>query len=243
MKQRFSRDFDIVSLSAYDRKLGLLAIADLHIGVEEALSKDGVLVPRVLFKKIKEELQTIFSSIDGSAAKIKTIVIDGDLKHEFGTISDQEWRETVGVLDILAEHAKEIILIKGNHDTILEPIAKYQKLKILDSYSEGGALFIHGDNLPEDKLLKGIDTIVIGHEHPAVSLSDGLTSEKFKCFLSGSYKGRELIVLPSMNMISEGSDILSEGPLSPMLEDMGDFEVFIPTDDEVLYFGRARDLV
>jgi len=61
-----------------------LIISDLHIGLEEALNKQGILIPRFQFKEIKQRLEPLLLK------KIKVIVINGDLKHEFGTISEQE---------------------------------------------------------------------------------------------------------------------------------------------------------
>ena len=46
--------------------------------------------------------------------KIETIIVNGDLKHEFGAISEQEWRNVLKLLDYLGQHCGEIILIKGN---------------------------------------------------------------------------------------------------------------------------------
>ena len=109
-----------------------LVIADIHIGYEEALNKQGVLVPRLQFGEMVKRMESIFNKLKNK--KIEKIVVNGDLKHEFGTISEQEWRNTLKFLDLLAKHCDEIILIKGNHDTILGPIAKKRNVKVLDYY-------------------------------------------------------------------------------------------------------------
>ena len=62
------------------------------------------------------------------------IIINGDIKHEFGTISEQEWRHTLRLLDFLSRYCDEVILIKGNHDMILGPIAKKRNVKVLEYY-------------------------------------------------------------------------------------------------------------
>ncbi len=124
------KDIEIFDLALYVK--GHLILTDFHIGYEEALNKQGVLVPRFQFQEIIRRLEKILKKLKGK--NIEKIVINGDLKHEFGTISDQEWRLTLRLLDFLGKYCKEIILIKGNHDTILGPIAKKRNVKILENY-------------------------------------------------------------------------------------------------------------
>ncbi len=257
---------EIIDLALYVDNV--LIIADTHIGYEEALNKQGILIPRFQFKEIIKRLDGIFSKLKGR--KIEKIVINGDVKHEFGTISEQEWKHTLQLLDYLDEHCKEIILIKGNHDTILGPIAKKRNVKVVDNYiinsfindkelvnkkrgpsalfrkksQKQKILVTHGHKLPDKRLLgdKSIKTIIIGHEHPAVSISDWPRVELVKCFLKGRYKGKKLIVMPSFNLVSEGTDILKEELLSPFLhQNINNFDVYV-VEDKVYHFGKVRDL-
>ena len=121
---------ELIDLAIYTNKT--LVFADFHIGYEEALNKQGLLVPRFQFKGILVRLKSIFDKLENH--RIDRIVINGDIKHEFGTISDQEWRHTLNLLDYFGQHCKEIILVKGNHDTILGPIAKKRNIKVVDYY-------------------------------------------------------------------------------------------------------------
>lgn len=215
-----------------------LVIADVHIGYEEALNKQGVLVPRVQFEEMAKRMERIFIGLKGK--KVDRVVINGDLKHEFGTISEQEWRNTLKFLDLLGKHCKEIILIKGNHDTILGPIAKKRNVKIVENFSVGKVLIAHGDKIPGS--LDSYITIIIGHEHPAVSLKEGPRVEQFKCFLKGNYKGKGLIVQPSFNTMVEGTDILKDQILSPFLkQNIDNFEVYV-VEDKVYEFGKLGKL-
>src|SRR3989344_4737833 len=118
-----------------------LIISDVHIGYEEALNKQGVLIPRLQFGEMVKRIE----KISGIAGKIDKIIINGDLKHEFGTISEQEWRNVLKFLDLLAKHCNEVILIKGNHDMILGPIARKRNVRIVDYYLIDNVLIIHGD--------------------------------------------------------------------------------------------------
>ena len=220
-----------------------LIISDVHIGYEESLNKQGILVPRLQFEEIVRQMESIFKKLKNR--KIERIIINGDLKHEFGTISEQEWRNTLKFIDLLSKHCNEIILIKGNHDKILGPIAKKRNVVISDFFttlSDKKIIVCHGDRIPENEVLGKAPIIIIGHEHPAVTLKDGPRTENFKCFLKGKYKGKTLIVQPSFNKITEGTNVLRDRLLSPFLsQDLGNFEVFI-VEDKVYNFGKLKTL-
>ena len=211
----------------------ILIVADMHLGYEESMNKKGILIPRFQMKDIKKRLGRIFEK----AGKIKKIVITGDLKHEFGLISNQEWRDTLELLDYLKDKG-EVILIKGNHDTMLKPIAEKRGVKVVDCFEVDDLIILHGDVVVPN--LNKI--IIIGHEHTAVSFSEK-KYEKFKCFLKGKWKGHTLIAMPSFNDLTTGTDVTQNDLLSPFLQgNLKNFEVFIPDEKKVLYFGKLKDL-
>ena len=255
-------NIEVVDLALYFDST--LVIADVHIGYEEALNKQGILVPRLQFEEMVKRIESIFKKLKDK--KIERIVVNGDLKHEFGTISEQEWRNTLKFLDLLAKHCNDIILIKGNHDTILGPIAKKRNVKVEDyvivqskmdkrinensitiknnkkTKKQSKVLIVHGNKIPNKEVLKEVSTIIIGHEHPAVSLKEGPRVEQFKCFLKGKYQGKNLIVQPSFNSIVEGTDLLRDEILSPFLkQNLDNFDVFI-VEDKVYEFGKLKGL-
>ena len=225
-------------------------------------------------------LDSIFKKLKNK--KIERIIVNGDLKHEFGTISDQEWRNTLKLIDYLGQHCDEIILIKGNHDTILDPIAKKRDVRVLDHYfistikektmkkiqlknksqlkinnkilnkikiiknhkklSKNKILVLHGDEIPNKELLKDVSTVIIGHEHPAITIKDGPRAELFKAFLVGKWKKFNLIAQPSFNLITEGTDVLKEMILSPFLKgNLKNFNAII-VGDKLYGFGKLKDL-
>ena len=215
-----------------------LVISDVHIGYEEALNKRGMMIPRLQFGEMIKRIEKILSE----AVKVEKIIVNGDLKHEFGTISEQEWRNVLKFLDLLAKHCNEVILIKGNHDMILGPIARKRNVKVVDYYLINKILITHGDKIPSKDVLQQASTIIIGHEHPAVSLKDGARVETFKCFLKGKYKGKNLIVLPSFNEVIKGTNIMRDKTLSPFLkQNLDDFEVFA-VEDKIYDFGKLGKL-
>ena len=207
-----------------------LILTDLHIGYEEALNKQGLLIPRLTYKELEKKIINLLK------LNPKTIIINGDLKHEFGSISKQEWKNTNKILKLLTENRK-VILIKGNHDKILEPLTKDFKLEIKDYHKIDNILITHGDKIIKEKA----KIIIIGHEHPAISFKER-PDEKFKCFLKTKYKNSILIVQPSLNLITKGSDITKEKILSPYIKNLKNSEVFIPEKDKVLYFGKLSNI-
>jgi len=225
----------IIGKALWLKKEKAVVIADLHIGYEEALNKQGILVPRIQFKETMNELKELLEK-----AKPKIIIINGDLKHEFGEISRQEWNETGEILDLLLKQGK-VILIKGNHDTILAPIARKKRLKAVDYFILDDICFLHGDKVIENAKIKKCKTLIIGHEHPSISLHEGAKTEKYKCFLLGEWQGKEIVVMPSFLPIIEGSDIMQGELLSPYLKNIQNFEVFI-VGDKTYRFGKLKNI-
>ena len=227
---KLTEEIEIVDLCLYLRKEKTLVIGDLHVGLEESLQKQGIFIPRFDIEEVISRLDKIFKKIN-----VKKIILIGDVKHEFGTISDQEWRDTLRVLDYLLEIGN-VILIKGNHDTILGPISKKRNLETVEKYKMDDILFVHGDKIVDEKS----KIIVIGHEHPAVSFKSR-SEEKFKCFLIGKYKNKKLIVIPSFNFLTEGSDVTKEKTLSPYIKKVKNFKIVV-VEDKVRDFGLLKDL-
>jgi len=230
-------NIEIIDLGLYLKKQKVLVITDTQIGYEESLNKQGILLPRFQFNDLIKRLRKIIDK-----CKPEIIIINGDIKHEFGTISQTEWRYTVKLIDFLAENA-ELILVKGNHDTILGPIADKKNVRIVDYYSIADIYLCHGHVIPEDKEFEKAKTVIIGHAHPAIGLRDQGRVEKYKCYLKGEYKDKTLIVQPSFNLIIEGTDVLKEKLLSPFLDqDLKNFKVFV-VGDEILRFVTIKDIL
>lgn len=230
---------EIIDLALHLPKEKTLCIADLHLGYEEMLNAQGVMIPRFNFKDIKERLE---KKVLSKLPKLDKIIINGDLKHEFGKISEQEWTEVLDMLEFLQKYCNEIVLIKGNHDTILGPIAKWRNIRILKEFylPKSRVLFLHGHEINLSKNYNKANTVVIAHEHPAVSVREGAKSEPYKCFLKGKYNGKELIVMPSLNSVAIGTNILKEDLLSPFLEvGVGSFSAWVMEDKP--YFFKSLD--
>ena len=107
----------VKGVEAYDLALYLpkhktVVFSDLHMGFEESLQSQGVLVPRTHYKDLVDRYEQIFAELQKKKKKVDRIVITGDLKHEFGRIARQEWRDAMRIIDYLLRKAKKVILLK-----------------------------------------------------------------------------------------------------------------------------------
>jgi putative SbcD/Mre11-related phosphoesterase len=231
---------EIHGLTLYLKREKTLVFADLHLGYEGELISFGYMVPRFQYKEILRHLERVFSEVD-----VERVVINGDLKHEFGRISEQEWKEVLDFLDFLEKKVGEITLVKGNHDNIIGPIATKRKVEIVSSYFLGGeSVYItHGHRIPNDEKLDRARVVIIAHDHPAVTLREEIRVERVKCFLKGKWRGKILIQTPSLSFVTEGTDLTKEMPLSPfMTQNLDEFEAYCIENFDVFYFRGLKDI-
>jgi len=224
-------------LSLYLKKENAIIISDIHLGYEEALNRQGILIPRFQFKETLKKIKKILKDLE-----VNEIIINGDLKHEFGTISDTEWHDSLKILDLFMENCDKLTIIKGNHDKIIEPIISKRGLKAVLGYKLGENYICHGDFIPNNFEYHEAKNIIIGHEHPAITLRRRGRTETYKCFLVGKFKTKKLIVMPSFNLVVEGTNILKEKLLSPFLkQDLKNFNVYI-VEDKIYDFGKLGNI-
>ncbi len=228
-----SKGIEIIDTSLWLRKEKILILNDLHLGYEEALHRKGILVPKFQLEEIIKSLKSILKKV-----KPEKIIINGDLKHEFGTVLRQEWKEVLQFLDFCLKSCPDVIIIQGNHDPLLKFISEKRKVQVVRQYRMKDSIVVHGDEL----ITTNAKRIIIGHEHPAITLREGGKREKYKCFLKGKWKGKEVIAVPSFNPLLEGTDVLKEEMLSPFLKDIGNFQAYIVSRGEVFAFGKVKGI-
>jgi hypothetical protein len=226
-----------------------LALADLHLGLEETLHDEGTLVPRGHLRAILVRLERIVQALSRSNGAVERVIVNGDLRHRFGPWTREAWHEAEAFLDRLREVAEEVVLVEGNHDegSLAVLADRREGVRVCDACEVAGLWFLHGDREPE-AIPPSVEAIVIGHEHPAVGLRDPVTGrvETFKCFLVGEYEGRTLVVQPALNPWTAGSDLLREEPLSPLLSEevlAGCWVYPVGDDGKVLRFGPLKRLL
>lgn len=203
-----------------------LVVADLHLGFEEVLADSGIFLPAT-------QLDRISSMIVRRAAELGAdrVILLGDVKHEFGSATRQEWAEVLELLRRLRGVGLSVEVVRGNHDNFLIPILRREGVPLHDPHLMlGDLLLAHGHRpLPEVEFR----AVLIGHEHPAVAVPDEFgVRRRFRALLVGRVRGRSLAVLPAVSPLAPGTDVLSaEAFLSPVLEEAEDLVVYAVDED------------
>ncbi|MCK4717853.1 MAG: metallophosphoesterase [Thermoplasmata archaeon] len=215
-------------------RLGLAAVADLHVGFEAALSEAGASMPRAQRKPLLERLHRVIKEL-----KPHILVVVGDLKHNFDRNLGQEWEEVEEIVETLSRDC-DLVVLRGNHDNYLINILRQKSIQLLDTYEvEGEVTFNHGHKPLEWKGL-----LVMGHEHPSVGIRDPVGGMvKLPCFL---YNSKErVLVLPAVSPLARGTDVVrTDTFFSPLLRPLAldNFNIWGVSDIGLLGFGSVAAL-
>jgi len=174
-----------------------VVIADLHLGIEAEMASRGLRLPSrtlVAAERVNELLHI---------ANSHTLVVLGDLKHEIPTASRYEIEE---VRRFLSAVDADVILVKGNHDSLMEKL--FPELKVVKELKIGDVVLVHGHGMPSQRGEK----YLVAHTHPAVELRDGIgrTKEKVWLKLKPTENGidilgdSEVIVMPAFSEFVTG---------------------------------------
>jgi len=211
-----------------------LVIADVHLGYEEAISSDGISIFHRQIDELKRMIEELFDMTGATR-----LVINGDLKHTFERATSEEWEDLPEFIEKALERAREVILVRGNHDTILGPLRRYDKVRIVDELFLGGLRLIHGH---KGHFQQGI---LMAHEHPAILLGDRVGGRiRVPCFLHN--EELQLTVMPAFSPVVGGTPVnllIKEEFLSPILNEVGvdDMKVFcVDEETGVLEFPELR---
>ncbi len=207
-----------------------LIVSDIHLGYEESLSKRGILTPYTHLTL--KELQAF------KHLPFRRLILNGDVKHEFGSILPLEWRDLIALFDSFKD--KEITIVKGNHDVILAPIASKRNVSTVNELHMKDVLVLHGDQEPQE-IPSDVKTVIIGHEHPSIELTEGSKHERYKCFAVGMYRKRHLIMMPAFSAFAEGRNLLSDDFKTPFVKDANMLDIFI-VHDKTYHFGKIANL-
>ncbi len=213
----------------------VLVVGDLHLGYERELNKGGIDAS----KRIQEELIEDFERIFGKVGKVDRVILLGDVKHYFGKNVREEWLGVEVLFRYLKEKCNEIVIVKGNHDNYLTSITnKERNIEVRDYYVWREYCFFHGNKDFEELYDIGVKVWVMGHVHPAVTLHLGVKEEKYKCFLTGKYKGKKIVILPSFFSGVIGSDVRESLVEIPWKFNFNKFSVKAIGDEGKIYdFG------
>jgi DNA ligase-associated metallophosphoesterase len=190
-----------------------LLVADLHIGYAWAHRQQGNLMP--------------ISGTDDTLDRLQALVIEYEPREiiVLGDIIHAAVAEEVVLSDLrrLNQLGAAVSLIAGNHDRQLALMLRRAGVEaILRREIElGGYLLLHGD-FGDETIAEACCTsiaahggrVILGHEHPAITLSDGfVTRLHCPCFLLGD----DVLALPAFSRWSSGTNVRDGVFLSPYL--------------------------
>lgn len=163
--------------------LSILAVADLHIGYNWAQRHQGQMLPLHQADDTVGRLRELCVFY-----KPCELLLLGDIVHRALPLPQIETQ-----LKELLSQFEGIRLIAGNHDRYLE---KLVAVPLQMEHVAGPYLFVHGHQTSHRR-----ERVVMGHEHPAISVGDGVTTSlKCPCFLLSP----RVIVLPAFSLWAAG---------------------------------------
>ncbi len=150
------------------RRERLLLLADTHVGYEVELRRvKGVNVMSQTRRLVEKVLELV------DMHNVTSVAILGDVKHELPV--PRESAEEVRVFLSTVAKRVPMLLIPGNHDSLLQEIASGidgvevapTRGVLIDRF-----LLVHGHVKPAKQDLEKADVVIMGHTHPAVVIRD-----------------------------------------------------------------------
>ena len=147
-------------------KTKTLVVADPHLGWEMGLRDKGIHVPSQTSKLLRKLVSVL------SKYKPDALLILGDVKYTVVATKPGEWHDIPAFFIDLKNYAKDISIVRGNHDANLEPLLP-ENIKLLPAAGTtvGAIGLFHGHKWPSPMLLK-CKTVIMGHLHPVVVFRD-----------------------------------------------------------------------
>ncbi len=146
----------------------VMMAADLHLGLEYELAKQGINIP-YQWNRILEEIRYLLEE-----HKPDRLILLGDVKHGVPSTSFQEKREIPLFFETLLEVVENIDITRGNHDANIQ---KYIPEEVTLHTSKGVILgeefkvaAMHGHAWPNPAIMTA-DAVIMAHNHPTVMLS------------------------------------------------------------------------
>jgi len=200
-----------------------LIICDLHIGVESHLRSKG-------FHLISHTGDMRRTILDIADEDIDKLIVLGDVKDSVPGSTKQEYAEIPDFFESLFERFDTIDVVRGNHDTMIEEFLPPRvRIRPASGMRFGELGLVHGHTWPSAEVMD-CDTLVLGHNHPAVMFRDGVGRQMTEpCWFRGSFAKTEderyprlpesFIVIPAFNRMLGGSpiNVIGEDLLGPIL--------------------------
>jgi DNA ligase-associated metallophosphoesterase len=184
----------------------LLAIADLHIGYAWSHRSKGQLLPVTKQEDTVDRLLELQRDYQP-----EHIALLGDIVHD--TVTIPEVRAELNRLITTLATNSELTLVLGNHDRRLAEALTVlpAKVKLQKALRIGNLTLLHGDDAG---VAADAQTLIMGHEHPALTLDDGVASAtRCPCFLVSE----RFVVLPAFSPWANGCTVGRQPFMSPLL--------------------------
>ena len=139
-----------------------LVISDIHIGLEDKIRRNGILIdPR---QNIDESIK-LLTNIHWETG-VNELIILGDLKSSIRIITRTEWDNVPYFLESLNK-LFNVYLIPGNHDgNIKQLLPDNVNLMRSKGIEFDNILLTHGHTLP--RIGMNVEKIIVGHLHPII---------------------------------------------------------------------------
>lgn len=211
-----------------------LVISDAHVGIELELQAKGIEVSN--YEREAQRLNKLLKQ-----TKCNRIVVLGDFKHDFYGFKNREFWVLKKFLRLL--NCKDILVIKGNHDSELESFGEVKvadaKGLLLEAEGKKYGLF-HGHAFPSKEIIENAGVFLFGNLHPLVEISEGerfsyttpvwmvgKTRENKKI---GLKKGKKWVLFPAFGSLVGGVAVNKTKNLGPFLKkenvDLPDAKLF-----------------
>ncbi|HUO08940.1 MAG TPA: metallophosphoesterase [Phycisphaerae bacterium] len=219
-------------------------LSDLHLGIEHTMRQQGLAFPNINEQKIRESWQHLRTRLEantgrGGSNNTGHIIIAGDL---FDSPSPDPASLALArdLLNDLPPHIS-VTITPGNHDPdpatlrSLLPRAKISSCETIPDPTQN-LLVIHGHNwsdlvagerhatgseghrpaIRRDPLAQGspATTLIVGHQHPAVTLRSRLQSAKMICYALCNFSIQNsafrILILPTFSQAPLGTNLINE---------------------------------
>jgi len=187
-----------------------LAVADLHLGYAWAHRAQGQMLPIGAEEKTLARLRDLVRDYEP-----EELVLLGDIVHR--AVRVKPFVDELCALIAELSTRTTLRLVLGNHDRHLQALLLDSGITTMTTreHLAGTHTLLHGDctdaAAAETLFAQCTGRVIIGHEHPAVSVSDGVaTSVRCPCFLVGE----KLLVLPAFSTWAAGTEVRGNDFLS-----------------------------
>jgi putative SbcD/Mre11-related phosphoesterase len=221
-----------------------LVLADLHVGKAADSNVDFPLGER---DDLVDRLSALVATTEP-----QRVVLAGDVLHSFDRVPGSARATLDALVGTVEDAGAEPVLLRGNHDTMLETLwdgeihTEYDPGRLPGEDTDRRVIVTHGHVAPETTA----DLYVVGHDHPAITIE----GQKWHCYLYGPgvYEGADVLVLPAFTKLAGGVSINQRRGTatleSPLVTDLDRFRPIVRDEnaDETREFpplGEFRELL